>query len=109
MDIGCRARSHGAHGVNAASFLPFHVQEGDDLQHTRLSALVRQLKEGGRPLLCIDMGSTPRMGLLPDPARFVATLRQALEAAGCCGLLLTADYKSWGALEFQNSLLCHNL
>ena len=44
------------------------------------------------PVVCVDMGSTPRMGLLPAPARFAAVLDRALEAAGCGGLMLTGGY-----------------
>ena len=50
-------------------------------------AVLRQLDDG--PIVCVDMGSAARMGLLPSPARFVAILARALEAAGCCGVVLT--------------------
>lgn len=68
------------------------MQGGDVAQHASLTALISRLREQGRPLLCVDMGSNARMGLLPEPARFVETLVQALNAADCCGLLLTGSY-----------------
>jgi len=54
--------------------------------------LLRRLGGDGTPVVCVDMGSTPRMGLLPSPPRFVAVLDRALEAAGCGGLVVTGGY-----------------
>lgn len=84
--------------VQTQGCLPFRLQECDLEQQASLTVLVEQLKEGGRPLVCIDMGSIPRMGLLPDPAHFMRALSQGLKAAGCCGLMLTGGHIPWGAL-----------
>lgn len=45
---------------------------------------------GGRlPLLCIDLGSMPMMGFVPDTTSFVDTLISALQACEMRGILLT--------------------
>ena len=58
---------------------------------TAADAVLRKLSGDG-PLVCVDMGSTVRMGLLPAPARFAAVLDRALQAAGCRGVVLTGGY-----------------
>lgn len=73
--------------------IPFHLQGEDPEQQASLTAIVRRLRgRDERLLVCVDLGSTPRMGLLPEPAHFVDALLQALRAAQCCGLLLTGGY-----------------
>ena len=69
---------------------------------------MQRLRRQGRPLVCVDLGSTPRMGLLPEPARFVRTLLRTLRAARCCGLLLTGGYAPLAGYPFHSkcSKLC---
>ena len=57
-----------------------------------VDGVLRQLGGDGKPVVCVDMGSTPRMGLLPSPARFVVVLARAMDAAGCGGLVLAGGY-----------------
>ena len=57
-----------------------------------VDGLLRRLGGSGTPVVCVDMGSTPRMGLLPSLSRFVAVLDQAMDLAGCSGLVLTGGY-----------------
>ena len=53
-------------------------------------AVLRQLGDG--PIVCVDMGSAARMGLLPAPAHFAAVVGRALETSGCRGVVLTAGF-----------------
>ncbi len=64
-----------------------------------VDGLLRKLGDDGTPVVCVDMGSTPRMGLLPSPPRLAAVLDRAMEAAGCGGLVLTGGY---GPLEGEH-------
>ena len=64
-----------------------------DVMHAA-DAVLRKLGDG--PTVCVDMGSSACMGLLPSPTRFAAVLGCALEAAGCRGVVLTGGYAPLG-------------
>lgn len=51
-------------------------------------AALRAARAAGRPLLCVDLGSMPMMGFVPDAASFARALADALHAARMHGLLL---------------------
>ena len=44
--------------------------------------------------VCVDLGSMPRMGFVPDAASFVAGLQEALATACLRGLLLTGAWQA---------------
>lgn len=52
-------------------------------------AALRAATAAGRPMLCVDLGSMPMMGFVPDSASFVSALVAALRSVHMHGLLLT--------------------
>ncbi|KAL6762927.1 hypothetical protein V8C86DRAFT_2509173 [Haematococcus lacustris] len=50
-----------------------------------------------RAPLCVDLGSMPAMGLVPDPRWTLQVLQQALRSTGRTGVLLTASWPGWAA------------
>ena len=73
----------------------------------KADGLLRRLGGDSTPVVCVDMGSTPRMGLLPSPAHFVRVLDRAMEATGCSGLMLTGGYDPLaGDCNLSASLSC---